>query len=105
MTTSTGWVRANLVYDSIQEPPVPGSPLEAVCSFVFVSRQRAEFLKYKALAQAGVNENNKDSIQGVIEELHENMFPDQKQDKICQADKTRELMEKYSQTPIQVTAI
>ena len=105
MTTSTGWVRANLVYDSIKEAPVPGSPLEAVCSFVFVSRQRAEFLKYKALAQAGVTDKNKDSIQGVLEELHENMFPDQKQEKLCQANRAREIMEKYSQTPIQVTAI
>ena len=57
------------------------------------------------LAQAGVTDKNKDSIQGVLEDLHENMFPDQKQEKLCQADRARELMEKYSQTPIQVTAI
>ncbi len=104
MTSSTGWVRANLVYDTLKDPPVPGSPLEAVCSFVFVTRQRADFLKYKALAQAGVSENNQESIQKVLEELHENMFPDQKQEKICQQDRARQLMEKYS-SPIRVTAI
>lgn len=102
MTTSTGWIRANLVYDTLKDPPSPGSPLEAVCAFVFLTRQRADFIKHKAMVQSGVSESTKEAAQKLMEELHENMFPDQKRNKEWQKEQAMKIMEKHS-APIKVT--
>jgi hypothetical protein len=102
MTTSAGWIRANLVYDTLKDPPSPGSPIEAVCAFVFLSRQRADFIKHKAVVQASIREETKEAAQTLIEELHENMFPDKKRDKEWQKEQAMHIMEKHS-APIKVS--
>ena len=76
MTSSAGWLRSNILYDTLTETPSPGSPLESVCAFVFVQRQKADFLKHKCLVQACVTTDNKDSVQEMLDQLHKEMFPD-----------------------------
>jgi len=102
MTTSTGWIRANLVYDTLKEPPSPGSPLEAVCAFVFLARQRAEYIKQKVIVQASVTESTKDAAQEIMEDLHAEMFPDAKREKAWQREKAMEIMERHS-APIAIS--
>ena len=104
MTTSTGWIRANLVYDTLREPPSPGSPLEAVCAFVFLARQRADYIKHKVIVQASVSESTKDAAQEMMEDLHAEMFPDSKREKAWQREKAMEIMERHS-APIAISKI
>lgn len=104
MTSSTGWFRANFVYDTLKEPPSPGSPLEAVCAFIFMSRQRASFLTSKALIQAAVTEETKDAVQELLDGLHDAMFPYEKQEKACEAEKTEKIMSTFNR-PIAVSKI
>ena len=96
MNTSNGWVRANLLYDNLKDVPAPGSPLEAVCAFVFVTRQRAEYVKTKLLAQALHTKENADAIQDLLASLHHFMFPDVRKKEANDKEKMRELMERHS---------
>lgn len=102
MTSSTGWIRANLVYDTLKEPPSPGSPLEAVCAFVFLARQRAEYIKHKAIVQASVTSSTKEAAQEIMEDLHAEMFPDAKREKAWQRERAMEIMERHS-APIAIS--
>ena len=104
MTSSTGWFRANLVYDTLTDAPSPGSPLEAVCAFVFMSRQRASFLQTKATLQASVTDESKESVQELLDALHDAMFPYEKQEKKCQAEESRKIMERFNR-PIAVSKL
>lgn len=104
MTTSQGWIRANILYDSSHDPPSPGSPLEAVLAFVFTTRQRASYLQSKLIAQAMVNENNKDAVQEALTQLHEYTFPDMKEERIWRENKAKEILERQ-QGPIAISPL
>ena len=94
MTSSAGWVRSNILYDTLKEVPPIGSPLETVCAYVFVHRQKAEYLKYRTLAQAQVNSGNKESVQESLDSLHAEMFPDVKTLNNSRSVKAKEIMER-----------
>jgi len=94
MTSSSGWLRSNILYDTLNEAPVPGSPLEAVCAFVFVHRQKAEFLKYKSLVQSTVTSDNKEAAQGLLDALHNEMFPDVEVKKSKDSEVAKRIMER-----------
>ena len=94
MTSSSGWLRSNILYDTLSEAPSPGSPLEAVCAFVFVHRQKAEFLKYKALVQSTISSDNKEATQELLDSLHNEMFPDVEVRKCQQTETARKIMER-----------
>ena len=104
MTSTDGWVRANLFYDNLSSPPAPGSPEESVCAYVFSLRQKSEFIKYKLIAQAGVTSENKDSLQELVESLHSALYPSVEKEKWNRDQKAKEMMEKYMNLgPISVT--
>jgi hypothetical protein len=94
MTSSSGWLRSNILYDTLSETPPPGSPLEAVCASVYTRRQKAEFLKYKTLVQATVTSDNKDSTQKLLDSLHNEMFPDVEVRKADQSEIAKGIMER-----------
>jgi hypothetical protein len=94
MTSSSGWLRSNILYDTLTEAPSPGSPLEVVCAFVFVQRQKADFLKHKSLVQASVSTENRDAVQDLMDALHKEMFPDVEVQKCQQAEVARRIMER-----------
>lgn len=94
MTSSSGWLRSNVLYDTLTEAPSPGSPLETVCAFVFVQRQKANYLKTKALIQASVTPENKDATQEILDELHKEMFPDVEVKKCQQSEAAKRIMER-----------
>jgi hypothetical protein len=94
MTSSSGWLRSNILYDTLSDTPPPGSPLEAVCASVFVHRQKAEFLKYKTLVQATVTPENKDATQELLDTLHNEMFPDVEVSKANQSEIAKGIMER-----------
>tara|TARA_Y100000034_G_C6669341_1_gene293751 strand:- start:76 stop:399 length:324 start_codon:yes stop_codon:yes gene_type:complete len=104
MTSTAGWARSNILYDTLVDTPVPGSPLESVLAFVFMSRQRAEFIKTKAMLQALATKDTKEATEELLESLHEYMFPDIKEKKWKERTKAREVMEKHM-TPIAVSPI
>lgn len=101
MNTSNGWIRANLLYDNLKDVPAPGSPLEAICAFVFISRQRADYIKTKILAQALSNKDNAEPIQDLLSSLHNFMFPDVLKAEETKKKDMKELMERHNQ-PITV---
>jgi hypothetical protein len=102
MTSSTGWFRANFVYDTLQEPPTPGSPLEAVCAFIFMSRQRVSFLTTKAYLQAYATQDSEKALQESLDAIHDAAFPYEKQERECQQTTAREIMERFK-GPIRVS--
>ncbi len=75
MTTPAGWVRANILYDSLSKPPKPGSPLESVCAFVFTMRQSQEFQKTRAFLQGLLRSENEDAVKKVLKDFQASMFP------------------------------
>jgi hypothetical protein len=102
MTSAEGWFRANFVYDTLSEPPSPGSPLEAVCAFVFMSRQRTSFLTTKAHLQANATPEAEKALQEILEDIHDAMFPYEKQERECQTTTARQIMERFK-GPISVS--
>ena len=94
MTSSAGWLRSNILYDTLTETPSPGSPIEAVCAFVFVQRQKADFLKHKCLVQAAITSDNKDSVQELLDTLHKEMFPDIEVRKSERSEVAKKIMER-----------
>ena len=75
MTSTSGWFRSNLIYNTLNTPPPVGSHLEAICAFVFAQRQKAEFIKFKLLAQSTATSDNSEHVQKVLDELYSSMFP------------------------------
>jgi len=94
MTSSAGWLRSNILYDTLTEAPAPGSPLESVCAFVFVQRQKADFLKHKCLVQSCVVSENKEAVQELLDTLHIEMFPDVEVKKSEHSQVAKKIMER-----------
>jgi hypothetical protein len=59
--TPLGWARANLIYDSLERPPKPGSILEAVCLMVQMRREVTQFYSVFAMVQAIISASDEGS--------------------------------------------
>lgn len=94
MTSTSGWFRSNVIYNTLRDPPPVGSHLEAICAFVFSQRQQAEFLKYKLLAQSTVNSDNSEHVQKVLDELYSGMFPYKENEQWQTAEEARKFLER-----------
>lgn len=47
-----GWARANLVYEKLDHPPAPGTPLESLILLVWRMRQDIKLAETRAIVQA-----------------------------------------------------
>ena len=94
MTSTSGWFRSNIIYDTLSSPPPRGSHLEAICAYVFTQRQHAEFLKYKVVAQSLVNSDNSEHVQKVVDDLFDGMFPYKEEERCHTAEEARKFLER-----------
>lgn len=75
VTSHVGWARSNILYNTLKEPPTPGSPLEYVILQVFYLRQAAEFQKYRLVAQSSLSPETSESSKDALKDLLSSMFP------------------------------
>lgn len=47
-----GWARANILYEKLEGPPEPGTPLESVILMVWMARQEIEMQNTRAIVQS-----------------------------------------------------
>jgi hypothetical protein len=52
LSTTEGWAKANIVYDTLSEPPAPDSPLEAICMYIFNQRQLEKITHAKLMSMS-----------------------------------------------------
>lgn len=106
MTSSSGWFRSNLIYDTLKSPPEKGSHLEAMCAYVFTHRQQSEFLKHKLIAQALINSDNSEPVQKTLDLLFSEMFPHEKGEEKSRAKEALEFLERQlAKGPEKVTPL
>jgi hypothetical protein len=70
-----GWVRANLIYDTLKSPPLIGSPLEAICMFVFTARQKAKYSELLCTIQPHITKENIDPLKKLLDMYERELFP------------------------------
>ncbi len=73
MSTAEGWAKANIVYDTLAEPPPPNTPLEAICMYIFNQRQLEKITHAKLLSMAAFN--NEKGAQEVLAKYVEILLP------------------------------
>jgi len=78
-----GWARANLLYDQMDKPPRPGSPLESLLLLVWQMRQTIRLQETRAIVQALLSAQSEDSnVQKATKEAWEGyldeLFPYQR---------------------------
>lgn len=106
MTSTSGWFRSNLIYDTLKAPPEKGSHLEAVCAHIFTYRQQAEFLKHKLIAQSLINSDNSEPVQKTLDLLFSEMFPyEEKQQEDRSKDALEFLERQLAKGPEKVTPL
>tara|TARA_B100000214_G_C23966018_1_gene627742 strand:- start:878 stop:1162 length:285 start_codon:yes stop_codon:yes gene_type:complete len=81
----------------MQEPPRPGSPLEALCMYVFNARQRAEFLKTVLTAPPVTSEKQKENYTNILNEYVKEVFPYQEELKWKNTEKISQILDKELQ--------
>lgn len=70
--TPEGWTRANILLQTLREPPPRGSVRESVLRLFIMQREEAEHAKFRALAQLLVD---KDAGVKAFEEYFDTAFP------------------------------
>jgi len=99
-------VRANFVYDTLQHPPPPGSPLEAVCMFVFNCRQREKYVHTVLSTQPRVTQENYESLKKLMDAYEKELFPYSESEKSKESTSLVEVMERESRKgPMRVEAV
>lgn len=73
---------------------MPGSPLEAVCMYVFNARQRAEFLKTILVAPPITSEKQKQTYTEVLDEYVKEVFPYQERLQWKNSTQIQQILEK-----------
>jgi hypothetical protein len=75
VTSPLGWVRANLIYDTLKAPPLVGSPLEVICMFVFSARQRAKYTEMLCSLQPHLTKDNVEAVKKLLDLYEQELFP------------------------------
>jgi len=100
-----GWARSNFIYDTLKEPPALGSPLEAICMYVFNARQRSKFLETILLMTPASSEEQRNHKNTIIDDYMKEMFPYQAQEKAKDSKDISKILDKeLSKGPILVQA-
>lgn len=106
MTSQIGWARSNILYDTLKEPPTPGSPLEFVTLQVFSLRQSAEYQKYRLVAQSSLSAGTSDAAKDALKDLFAAMFPHKQQEQENTNKVAMRILENHIRSgPIHVTPV
>jgi len=72
LTTPEGWARANILFQTLREPPPRGSVRESLLRLLVMQKEEAEHAKFRALAQLLVD---KEAGAKAFEEYFDAAFP------------------------------
>jgi hypothetical protein len=92
-----GWVRANLIYDTLKTPPLIGSPLEVICIAVFTARQRAKYTEMLCSLQPHLTKENVDAVKKLLDAYEQELFPFKEKKEWDDKKQITEIMEKEMQ--------
>ena len=83
-----------MIYDTMSQPPAPGSPLEAVMVYVFNARQRADYIKTLLVMRPAKNEEQVSALKELLKSYTSELFPYEEQNKWLESAQIQEVLQR-----------
>ena len=83
-----------MIYDTLKQPPAPGSPLEAVMVYVFNARQRAEYLRTLLTLRTVKTEEQSKAVKELLESYTAELFPFEEKNKWLQSEEIEKVLQR-----------
>ena len=83
-----------MIYDTLTQPPVPGSPLESIMVYVFNSRQRAEYLRTLLTLKSATTQEQVTAIKELLENYTSELFPYEEKNKWLESEEIQKVLQR-----------